>query len=136
MTPMPTPKTGHGPSRELDHRVENMMGRLLQAGVLLASTVVLIGGFLYLHAYAGTAKNYRAFVSEPGSLRHPGELLRLLMTGDPAAIVQLGVLLLIATPIARVVFAAIGFAVERDRLYLAISLVVLVVLLLGLLHVS
>jgi uncharacterized membrane protein len=58
------------------------------------------------------------------------------MTGDAAAIVQLGVLLLIATPIARVIFAAIGFAVERDRLYVAISLAVLAVLIFGLLHVS
>ena len=130
------PKTNHTVSRELDHRMENMMGRLLQTGVLLASAVVLIGGFLYLHAHAGTTRDYSIFAGEPASLRHPAELLRLLMTGDPAAIVQLGVLLLIATPIARVVFAAIGFAVERDRLYVAISLVVLAVLIFGLLHLE
>ena len=129
-------KTGHTPSRALDHSIENMMGRLLQFGVLLASTVVLIGGLFYLRAHAGITKDYRTFASEPASLRHPAELFRLLMTGDAAAIVQLGVLLLIATPIARVVFAAIGFAVERDRLYVAISLAVLAVLIFGLLHVS
>src|SRR5579871_3075440 len=121
------PKIGHTPSRALDHRIENMMGRLLQAGVLLASTVVLIGGFLYLRAHPGTARDYRTFASEPAALRHPLELFHLLTTGDAVAIVQLGVLLLIATPIARVVFAAIGFAVERDHLYVAISLGVLVV---------
>jgi uncharacterized membrane protein len=130
------PKPGRTPSRALDHRIENMMGRLLQAGVLLASAVVLIGGLLYLGAYAGIVKDYRTFTGEPASLRHPVELFRLLMTGDAAAIVQLGVLLLIATPIARVIFAAIGFAVERDRLYVAISLAVLAVLIFGLLHVS
>jgi uncharacterized membrane protein len=130
------PKTDHTISRELDHRMENMMGRLLQTGVLLASAVVFIGGFLYLHTHAGTTRDYSIFAGEPASLRHPAELLRLLMTGDPAAIVQLGVLLLIATPIARVVFAAIGFAVERDRLYVAISLVVLAVLIFGLLHLE
>ena len=131
-----TPKPGHTPSRALDHSIENMMGRLLQAGVLLASAVVLIGGLLYLRAHAGIAKDYRTFTGEPASLRHPVELFRLLMTGDAGAIVQLGVLLLIATPIARVVFAAVGFAVERDRLYVVISLVVLAVLIFGLLHVS
>ena len=132
----PTPKNDNTVSRELDHRLENMMGRLLQAGVLLASAVVLIGGFFYLRAHAGIAKSYSTFAGEPASLRHPVDLLRLVTTGDPAAIIQLGVLLLIATPIARVVFAAIGFAVERDRLYVAISLVVLSVLIFGLLHVS
>ena len=129
-------KPGHTPSRALDHRIEVMMGRLLQVGVLIASAVVLIGGFLYLRAHAGEVKDYRTFASEPSSLRHPVELFRLLMTGDPAAVVQLGVLLLIATPIARVVFAAIGFAAERDRLYVAISLAVLAVLIFGLLHVA
>jgi uncharacterized membrane protein len=129
-------KTVHSPSRALDHRIEDMMGRLLQAGVMLASSVVLIGGLFYLRAHSGTTKDYRTFTSEPASLRHPVELFRLLMTGDAAAIIQLGVLLLIATPIARVVFAAIGFAVERDRLYVAISLVVLAVLIFGLVHVA
>ncbi|HMH16049.1 MAG TPA: DUF1634 domain-containing protein [Edaphobacter sp.] len=129
-------KTVHSPSRALDHRIEDMMGRLLQAGVVLASSVVLIGGLFYLRAHSGTTKNYRTFTSEPASLRHPVELFRLLMTGDAAAIIQLGVLLLIATPIARVVFAAIGFAVERDRLFVAISLVVLAVLIFGLVHVA
>jgi uncharacterized membrane protein len=130
------PNSSHTPSRALDHRIENMMGRLLQVGVLLASAVVLIGGLLYLSAYAGIVKDYRTFTGEPASLRHPVDLFHLLTTGDSAAIVQLGVLLLIATPIARVVFAAIGFAVERDRLYIAISLAVLAVLIFGLLHVS
>ena len=129
-------KPGHTPSRALDHRIESMMGRLLQVGVLIASTVVLIGGLLYLRAHAGITKDYSTFKGEPASLRHPIELFRLLMTGDPAAVVQLGVLLLIATPIARVIFAAIGFAVERDRLYVAISLAVLAVLIFGLLHIA
>jgi uncharacterized membrane protein len=129
-------KPDHTPSRALDHRIEAMMGRLLQVGVLIASAVVLVGGLLYLRAHSGVAKDYRTFASEPNSLRHPVELFRLLMTGDPAAVVQLGVLLLIATPIARVVFAAIGFAVERDRLYVAISVAVLAVLIFGLLHVA
>jgi uncharacterized membrane protein len=131
-----TSKTDHTLSRTLDHRIENMMGRLLQVGVLLASSVVFIGGLLYLHAHAGMPRDYRTFTSEPASLRHPVALFRLLMTGDPAAVVQLGVLLLIATPIARVIFAAIGFAVERDHLYVAISLTVLGVLIFGLLHVA
>ena len=129
-------KTVHTPSRALDSRIENMMGRLLQVGVLLASAVVLIGGLLFLNAHAGAAKDYRTFTGESASLRHPSELFRLLLTGDATAIVQLGVFLLIATPIARVVFAAIGFAVERDRLYVAISLAVLAVLIFGVLHVA
>jgi uncharacterized membrane protein len=67
-------------------------------------------------------------------LRHPLALLQGIAHGDAPAIVSAGILLLVATPICRVIFAAIAFAIERDRLYVAISLTVLAVLLLGMLH--
>ncbi|WP_263366310.1 DUF1634 domain-containing protein [Edaphobacter bradus] len=117
-----------------DQRMDAIMGRLLQSGVLLASAVVLVGGLLYLKAHPHTSVNYRTFVSEPAELRHPGALLREVAAGNAAALIQFGVLLLVATPIARVVFAVIAFAMERDRLYVAISLFVLAVLMFGLLH--
>lgn len=117
-----------------DRRMDTIMGRLLQAGVLLASTTVLVGGILYLNAHAEMRPDYRTFRGEPDGLRSPSGLLHLLSTGEPAAILQLGILLLIATPIARVIFAVIGFAIERDRLYVLVSLIVLGVLTLSLFH--
>lgn len=120
------------PRRFDDSRMEIMIGRLLQAGVLLASATVLIGGLLYLRSTAHHLITYSTFLSEPKDLRDPGQLLHLLAVGNPAAIIQLGILLLIATPIARVVLAVVGFAIERDRLYVAISLIVLAVLIFSL----
>ncbi len=114
-----------------DAKMESLMGRLLQFGVLLASLVVLVGGVLYLRAFNGHPMNYRKFVSEPAAFRTTGALLHDIAAGDPAAIIKLGVLLLIATPIARVAFAAVAFALEKDRLYVAISVVILAVLLVG-----
>ncbi|MEO6983448.1 MAG: DUF1634 domain-containing protein, partial [Edaphobacter sp.] len=93
-------------------------------------------GVLYLRAHSARPVNYRTFLSEPAGLRHPAELFRLVATGDGATIIQLGLLLLIATPVARVVFAVIGFAIEKDRLYVVISLIVLAVLMIGLFHSS
>lgn len=117
-----------------DRRMEIAMGRLLQIGVLLASAVVLAGGILYLHAHPAGAVNYHTFAGEPAGLRSPVALFRLLLAGDPAALIETGVLLLIATPIARVVFAILGFALERDRLYVGVSLAVLTVLLISLFY--
>lgn len=116
-----------------DHRMETMMGRLLQIGVLLASAVVLVGGVLYVRQHRGYV-DYRTFAGEPADLRTVRGLFRLLMTGDPTAVIQLGAILLIATPIARVVFAVVGFALERDRFYVAVSLTVLAVLLASLIY--
>jgi uncharacterized membrane protein len=117
-----------------DHQMETIMGRLLQIGVLLASAVVLIGGFLYIRLHFVSAVDYRTFAGEPADLRSVRGLFRLLMGGDPAAVIQVGVILLIATPIARVVFAVVGFALERDRFYAAVSLTVLAVLMASLLY--
>jgi uncharacterized membrane protein len=117
-----------------DARMERIMGRLLQAGVLLAAAVVLLGGAMVLFAHGGERSNYRVFVAKPLALRHPAALLGGIAHGDPAAIIDLGILLLVATPIARVIFAVVGFAIERDRLYVAISLTVLAVLLFGMLR--
>lgn len=119
-----------------DARMEAIMGRLLQVGVLLAATVVLAGGAMYLAAHAGERRSYRVFSAAPVELRHPGALLQGIARGNSSAIIELGLLLLVATPICRVIFAVVAFAMERDRLYVAISLTVLAVLLFGMLRAS
>jgi uncharacterized membrane protein len=117
-----------------DARMEALMGLLLRIGVVFASTVVAAGGVFYLQDHAGQRPDYRTFVAHPLSLRRPAELAGGIARGEADAIVELGILLLVATPICRVVFAVVGFAIERDRLYVAISLMVLAVLLYGLLR--
>ncbi len=114
-----------------DRRMEVIMGRLLQVGVMLASFVMLAGGLLYLRAHHAGIPDYRVFKSEPQALRHVSGVASGVVNGDPAAIIQLAVLLLIATPVARVAFALIAFGIERDKLYVAVSALVLAVLLFG-----
>ena len=121
-----------GSARLSDERMDAAMGRLLQVGVLIASAVVLVGGALSLWGNRAARVDYRTFASEPARLREWGQLLPAVGRGEPAAIVQIGVLLLIATPVARVVFAMVAFAIQRDRLYVGISFVVLLVLMVGL----
>ncbi len=138
---MTGPKPDAGQSRagndtRMDTRMDTQMGRLLQVGVLLASATVLVGGASLLFAHAGAHTDFRTFRGEPASLRHLRPLAAAIAHGEPAAIIQLGVLLLIATPVARVAFAAMSFLRERDWLYVAVSLTVLVVLLLGVLRVA
>jgi len=119
-----------------DTRMEIIMGRLLQVGVLLASVVVALGGAIYLKAHHGNVPDYRVFANEPIGLRDPGHFFDQVVRGEGVAVIALGVLLLIATPVARVVFAVVSFALERDWLYMAISAIVLVILVFGLVHSS
>jgi uncharacterized membrane protein len=112
-----------------DKQVETSIAFLLRAGVLLAGTVVLIGGILYLAQRGGMHADYHVFRGEPADLEKPLLTVRAAFSGTPEAIIELGVLLLILTPISRVVFSVVAFARERDHMYVVMTLIVLAVLL-------
>ena len=111
-----------------DNRLEQMVGTLLRAGVLISALVVLAGGIWWLAEVGGAAPAYNQFQGEPSELRHVGLLATSLAHPRPEIVIQLGLLLLIATPVARVILALVAFALERDFTYVGITVVVLVVL--------
>jgi uncharacterized membrane protein len=112
-----------------DQRIEIIIGSLLRAGVLLAATVVLIGGVLYLMRHGRETIHYTTFHGEPQGLKSIPTVVEGIASNHARAIIQFGLLLLIATPIARVLFSAFAFALEKDYLYVVITLIVLAVLL-------
>jgi uncharacterized membrane protein len=114
--------------------VEQVIGRLLQIGVLLAALVVLVGGALILAQHGGTATSYAVFQGEPEFLRSIGSIVRGAFALNSLALTQLGLLLLIATPIVRVAFTLGAFALQRDRTYVVVTTIVLVLLLYGFLY--
>jgi uncharacterized membrane protein len=120
----------HGLSEK---RFEALIGILLRTGVLLAAIIVLAGGVLYLTKYGGVRPDYRIFKGEPSYLQSLGGVAGDAISLHSRGIIQLGLLLLIATPVARVAFSVAGFASERDWLYVGITLVVLGVLIYSLL---
>jgi uncharacterized membrane protein len=119
-----------------DIRLENIIGHLLRAGVLLAAVVVFAGGILYLIQDGSQAVNYWTFIAGGQDIRTLRGIVKLAAHFDSRGLMQLGLLLLIATPVARVVMAIAGFALERDRLYVVVSSIVLAVLLFSLLHAT
>ena len=112
-----------------DHQVQNAVGFLLRFGVLLAAAVTGIGGALFLVGHASDAVSYRSFVGEPAALTTLGGIIRGALQLNSRALTQLGLVLLIATPVARVALSLVGFVLERDRKYQVITLVVLGILL-------
>jgi uncharacterized membrane protein len=122
----------HPPPRVSDHAVEQVIGRLLQLGVLLAALVVLVGAVLLLMQHGRTPVDYSVFHGEPDGLRSIAGILRGVMAARSEAIVQLGLLLLIATPVARVALTLAAFVLQRDRTYVVVTTLVLALLLYGL----
>jgi len=106
-----------------------VVGNLLRTGVLISAAVVSIGAIIYLVRHGHTAVDYRIFRGEPADLRTVRGIIKDLFSLRSRAIIQFGLLLLIATPVARVAFSILGFAKERDGIYVAFTSVVLIILL-------
>ena len=127
-TPPPT-NDGRSFQEWYEQRMENTIAGLLRGGVLLSAFVVIAGAVLYLGAHPLTRVSYRGFAGEPEHLRDVHGIVRSAFSGQARSLMQLGLLLLIATPVARVVFSILAFAVEGDRMYVIFTLIVLSVLL-------
>jgi uncharacterized membrane protein len=116
-----------------DRNIEEIVGEILRGGVVLSALVVFIGGWLYLTGSAWTHPDYRTFRGEPPYLRTLGGVLHAVLQLQAQSIIQLGLLFLIATPVLRVMVSILGFAAERDRMYVIFTVIVLCVLLYSLL---
>ena len=116
-----------------DRRLDEIIGMLLRTGVLIAAFFVLTGGVLYLARENGPVPNYHGFHSEPEDLRSVSGIVHAALGLRGEGLIQFGLLILIATPIARVAFSLLAFLYERDCIYLGVTMIVLGLLLYSLL---
>jgi len=115
-----------------DQRIEQFLGNVLRAGVILSATVVILGAAIYLARHGMSDRDYVKFRGEPAKYTSMTDIASAAGRGEGRAIIQLGILLLLATPVARVALSAVGFGLERDKLYVFFTLVVLTLLILSL----
>jgi uncharacterized membrane protein len=118
-----------------DQSLELMLGNLLRWGVILSAIVVLAGGALYLAQHGMDQPDYRKFHGTPSELTSVPGIVREAAALHSRGMIQLGLLLLVLTPVARVVLSAVGFLLERDWMYLAITLIVMAVLFYSLIRI-
>jgi uncharacterized membrane protein len=119
-----------------DQRVEVIIGNLLRTGVMVSAAIVLFGASIYLVRHGMASADYHVFQGEPNDLRTLHGIVARSIHFSGRGIIQLGLLLLIATPVARVAFAIYGFAAEGDRLYVGFTIIVFAVLLYSLIGTS
>lgn len=116
-------------SKITDETIERLVSVLLLSGVVISGLVVFSGGIYYLARHGHEKTDYHTFHGQPAIDRILGQIIEGAIALRARSIIQLGILLLIATPIARVAFSLVGFALERDRTYVVITAIVLCVLL-------
>jgi uncharacterized membrane protein len=116
-------------SKMTDRSIERIVSLILRSGVLISGTVVFLGGVVFLARHGHEWVDYHTFHAQPASDRFVHEILAGAVSFRARSIIQIGVLLLLATPIVRVAFSILGFALERDKLYVFITSIVLAILL-------
>lgn len=111
-----------------DERMDRIISVLLRTGVLLSCVAVIVGGIFYVIHHKGPLPDYHTFQSEPPNFRG----LRGIVKGLSASVgrnwIQLGLVVLVATPITRVAFSVFAFFKEKDWTYVVLTLIVLGVL--------
>jgi uncharacterized membrane protein len=109
-----------------------MVSWVLRLGVNVAAVVVLLGAGVFLYRHGHELPHYAVFQGEPSDLRTIGGIVHDAAALRGRGLIQLGLLVLVATPVARVALSLVVFAAQRDRTYVLVTLVVLVLLLLSL----
>ncbi len=111
-----------------DKKIDRISGALLRIGVILSAILVVAGAILYMADFETAVPHYGIFRGEPSHLTSIGSIFRHALSLQPLSVIQFGLVILIITPVTRVAFAVLAFAVQRDFLYVAVSLFVLGVL--------
>ena len=105
-------------------QMEMFIGRMLRVGVCTACAIAIVGGILYIVQKGGTQVDFAEFTSSM-AVESIGDVIRGVLALDAISVIQLSLLILIATPIMRVAVSVIAFAIEKDLLYVIITLAVL-----------
>ncbi|WP_113638068.1 DUF1634 domain-containing protein [Nubsella zeaxanthinifaciens] len=111
-----------------DKDIQSLVGNLLRVGVYISMGIVVIGGIIYLFDHSAETIDYKVFDFNKVSLKTVAGIFSEVLTFKGVAIVQFGLLMLIFTPIARVLMAVVSFFIEKDYLYVAIGLLVLAII--------
>jgi len=106
--------------------LQSFIGNLLRIGVIIAMTIVIVGLLLHLFYNGKNTADFSTF-DDHNVFNFPS-FAKQLLSGDSKAIMELGIMVLIATPIARVLFTMLGFWLEKDRLYTLIAFIVLCII--------
>lgn len=115
------------PFTDLD--LNRSVGNLLRLGVVLSVATSLIGFIKLFTEGFKMPRKYNLLNMGDSSEKVWGSFWDSLCKGEGMAIIQLGILILILTPLVRIIFALIGYLKEKDYTYVVISLIVLTIML-------
>jgi uncharacterized membrane protein len=115
-----------------DPDMELLISRIMRYGIVLASTIVIIGCVTFLTQYGSAKPQYSKFVGQPEQFTNVSGIISSLNTMNGRGLIEFGLLVLIAIPVLRVAFSIGSFMVEKDKTYVVITCIVFALLLFSL----
>jgi len=115
---------------EENKKMQQLIGSTLRIGVMTACCIAILSGTYYLIRHgADPVPDYSTFHGEPASLTTLSGILMGLLQFQAKNWIQLGVLVLMLTPITRILLSLVDFAHQKDWLYVTITAIVFLVIL-------
>lgn len=118
----------------LHHQTEIMLGNMLKIGVIISSSITIFGGILFLLNHGTEIPNYHIFNESSFNFSSLKNLYVDVIALNSEVIMELGILLLIATPIIRILFSVFAYAFEKDYMYVCFAIFVFLVTIYGFLE--
>jgi uncharacterized membrane protein len=115
----------------MENRLASWVRRVLVFGIIVSVSILLMGGALYLYKYGNdqVGTDYSVFHGEPKDLRGIPDIFVDLMQLHSQGIIQFGIFILIATPLARVAVSILAFIKDKDWTYVVVTGYVFLILL-------
>lgn len=115
--------------RDTEGSLQHVVSLVLRTGVIVSTSVGVLAGAYNLALHGGDRVSYHPFTGTPDADRHVPAILANAAHLQPRALMMLALMLLLLTPIVRVLVSLVGFVRERDRVYIVVTTVVLLTLL-------
>lgn len=111
---------------------QTIIGNLLRYGVWISLSVAFIGGIVYLLHNGSQIEDYSVFKEND---RNIFEVIATIyngaIQGDGASLIFTGIILLFLTPVLRVLLSLFSFLLEKDYLYVGITLIVILIIIIS-----
>ena len=108
--------------------LKKISSRVLLIGIYSSTFFCCLGAILFLYKEGFNKTNWSQFDTSLTPFRSLKEAFGLIKTFDPIGIIELGLIILVLTPLLRVFFSIFIYYKQKDRLYTMISSLVFLIL--------
>ena len=132
---MSEPAPRHAPPVELVHKVELIISNILRGGMILSLFLITCGAtlsFIHHTDYLSTPSDTKRLISSKTEFPHTiGDTIAGVRDDRGQAVIVVGLLVLIATPVIRVGVSIVAFVIEKDAIFVTLTTLVFGLLLLS-----